>query len=213
MVATKYLQEKRKGCMEFLSVHSLKFFLSWEVAALSTRTRSTSGSTARRTAGNMAPLGIPLTHEGNPAYQLWEPTLDSLCPGEAQLAQKTSKEGLAFLAWNSNSAFCVRRRYMWSRGYWMDRGGEGMTFDFWLLEAPGVYQSILQLVPVSHDREFWTYNKTFLFWSQGVLFFFFKALVDSECFPGSSEYVCNAADLGSMPGLARSPGGGNNLLL
>ena len=78
-----------------------------------------------------------------------------------------------------------------------------MTFDFRLLEAPGVDQSILQLVPVSHDREFWTYTKTFFFWSQGVLFFFFffKALVDSECFPGSSEYACNAADLGFMPGL------------
>lgn len=170
MGATKYLQEKRKGCLEFLSEPSLTFLLNWEVGALSTRTCSTwfNSQKDRREHG---PLGIPLTHEGNPVYQLWEPTLDSLCPGEAQLAQKTSKEGLAFLAWNSKSAFCVRRRYTWSRGYWMDRGGEGMTFDFWLLEAPGVDQSSLQLVPVSHDREFWTYTKTFLFWSQGVLFF------------------------------------------
>lgn len=40
MVATKYLQ-KRKGWIEFPSVPSLKFFLSWEVAAVSTRTCST----------------------------------------------------------------------------------------------------------------------------------------------------------------------------
>lgn len=40
MVATKYLQEKRKGWIDFPSLPSLKFFLSWEVAAVSTRTCS-----------------------------------------------------------------------------------------------------------------------------------------------------------------------------
>ena len=83
-----------------------------------------------------------------------------------------------------------------------------MTFGFALLEAPRADQSILQLVPVSQDRKFWTYTKTFLFcFGPRVcffFFFFFKAPVDSQGFPGSSDdkqYACNAADLGSMPGL------------
>ena len=54
-----------------------------------------------------------------------------------------------------------------------------MTFGFGLLEAPREDQSILQLVPVSHDRKFCTYPKTFLF-SFGprmcFFFFFFKPL-------------------------------------
>ena len=36
------------------------------------------------------------------------------------------------------------------------------------------------------------------------------------CFPGGSEvkaYACNAGDLGSIPGLGRSPGEGNSNLL
>ena len=56
----------------------------------------------------------------------------------------------------------------------MVRGGEGMTFGFALLEAPRADQSILQLVPVSQDRKFWTYTKTFLFcFGPRVCFFFF----------------------------------------
>ena len=49
-----------------------------------------------------------------------------------------------------------------------------MTFGFGLLEAPRADQSILQLVPVSQDRKFWTYTKTFLFcFGPRVCFFFF----------------------------------------
>ena len=51
-----------------------------------------------------------------------------------------------------------------------------MTSGFGLLEAPRADQSILQLVPVSQDRKFWTYTQTFLFCFvlvPGCAFFFF----------------------------------------
>ena len=55
-----------------------------------------------------------------------------------------------------------------------------MTSGFGLLEAPRADQSILQLVPVSQDRKFWTYTQTFLFCFVLVpgcaFFFFFKPL-------------------------------------
>ena len=41
----------------------------------------------------------------------------------------------------------------------------------------------------------------------------FAIIVDNRGFPGGSEvkaYACNAGDLGSIPGLGRSPGEGNS---
>ena len=44
----------------------------------------------------------------------------------------------------------------------------------------------------------------------------FKKLYFPFCFPSGSdgkESACNAGDMGSIPGLGRSPGGGNGDLL
>ena len=172
MVATKYLQEKRKGCIVFLSEPSLKFLLSWEVAALSTRTRST-WFNSQKDSREHGPAR-------NPTYTRGEPRLPALRAHSRQPVSRRStacsekkQRGLSIPHLEVRvGLLCEKAAHVVQR-LLMDRGGEGMTFDFRLLEAPGVDQSILQLVPVSHDREFWTYTKTFLFWSQGVLFFFF----------------------------------------
>ena len=172
MVATKYLQEKRKGCIAFLSEPSLKFLLSWEVAALSTRTRST-WFNSQKDSREHGPAR-------NPTYTRGDPRLPALRAHSRQPVSRRStacsekkQRGLSIPHLEVRvGLLCEKAAHVVQR-LLMDRGGEGMTFDFRLLGAPGVDQSILQLVPVSHDREFWTYTKTFLFWSQGVLFFFF----------------------------------------
>ena len=172
MVATKYLQEKRKGCVAFLS--DLPLSSSWAEKLLHRQQGlALRDSTARRTAGNTALLGIPLTHEGNPVDQLWEPTLDSLCPGKAQLAQKTSKEGLAFLTWNSKAAFCVRRRHTWSRDYWWTEEGREWPLTSDSRQHPEwirVFSSCFQLATIENSGRT---PKHFCFRPRVCFFFFF----------------------------------------
>ena len=49
-----------------------------------------------------------------------------------------------------------------------------------------------------------------------ISFFIFHLILYYMCFPCGSavkEFVCNVGDLGSIPGLGRSPGGGHGNLL
>ena len=47
------------------------------------------------------------------------------------------------------------------------------------------------------------------FWPLTLFFYFIPVFLGSPCSSAGKESACNAGDLGSTPGLGRSPGKGN----